>query len=715
MSFLYSLGPAFNFQFWEEFVLSNSPEAYIFASDFVTSTLTFSGNPNYPTGQAVTLSTSGVLPSPLSNNVTYYITLPSGNTTKLASTYSNAISNIPLNLSDNGSGVNTMTTEGQSYLKPLANGKVYTYSSQDHSKNKATYTDSTGLTQNTNPIILDNKGMANIYWEVNTKDDSDDYYVVVQNANGVQIQSIDKYNSNTSSGGLVPVVSDPTINHARNPMFTFWDLYDYDYLSDGQFYAPGSIIDLQVMPTAGFVEFSNEWIFSKSNNNAEDTMGAGTFPAGDPSVDNNPIHYFIYSCNNAGAGAETYKFISQRYDNVQTFSGQNLTFQISLQSTQVSTPITISAVQYFGATGSASVPVTGATWTVSDSWDNYSVVFNVPTIDGKNIMPGSYFEIRINLPINTISSLMGTRVSTQLTNIPSSFYPQITVEEQRLTLTTTGNTSDVSILLDIINIPRSWIYFRNGTIGLPISNATLRANQDTQSLYYLIWATYSDVQCPLYLPNGTPTVRGATASADLLAGNQISLPNNEGRVICNVGTSQYYFQFTATSDILTIDPLAAINIYQGTLVQLITTGTLPGGLAVLTNYYMIPITSTTYRICATLADAMAGGPYITTTTAGTGIQTIKWYENNNINGNFYGENEHSLTAAEGPSHNHNLVPDGSAVIGIGTYNPGGEIHGNFTAGSSFWEVPVGSVQNSGNNIPHNINQPSLVLSYIIKL
>ena len=45
---------------------------------------------------------------------------------------------------------------------PLAGGKLYSYASGT-STPLVTYTDSTGLSANTNPIILDSRGEANVW------------------------------------------------------------------------------------------------------------------------------------------------------------------------------------------------------------------------------------------------------------------------------------------------------------------------------------------------------------------------------------------------------------------------------------------------------------------------------------------------------------------------------------------------------------------------
>lgn len=59
----------------------------------------------------------------------------------------------------------------------------------------------------------------------------------------------------------------------------------------------------------------------------------------------------------------------------------------------------------------------------------------------------------------------------------------------------------------------------------------------------------------------------------------------------------------------------------GVAVQLTTTGTLPAGLATSTNYFLIQVTSTTFKLATTKANADAGTA-VNITDAGTGTHTV---------------------------------------------------------------------------------------------
>lgn len=65
------------------------------------------------------------------------------------------------------------------------------------------------------------------------------------------------------------------------------------------------------------------------------------------------------------------------------------------------------------------------------------------------------------------------------------------------------------------------------------------------------------------------------------------------------------------------------NILTGTKVRLTTTTTLPAGLALATDYYVIKLDDDTFSLATTYANAVAGTE-IDITSAGTGTHTVNW-------------------------------------------------------------------------------------------
>jgi hypothetical protein len=111
------------------------------------------------------------------------------------------------------------------------------------------------------------------------------------------------------------------------------------------------------------------------------------------------------------------------------------------------------------------------------------------------------------------------------------------------------------------------------------------------------------------------------------------------------------FTADASTDVCTYTSTANIpsNILTGTRVRLTTTTTLPAGLAVATDYYVIRVSDTTCKLATSYANAIAGTA-INITDAGTGTHTITWllprYTNGaGLNAIFFNSNATALGAA----------------------------------------------------------------------
>lgn len=85
------------------------------------------------------------------------------------------------------------------------------------------------------------------------------------------------------------------------------------------------------------------------------------------------------------------------------------------------------------------------------------------------------------------------------------------------------------------------------------------------------------------------------------------------------------FTADAGTDICTWTSTANIpsNVLTGTKVRLTTTTTLPAGLALATDYYVIKLSDSTFSLATSYANAVAGTA-INITDAGTGTHTVNW-------------------------------------------------------------------------------------------
>lgn len=111
------------------------------------------------------------------------------------------------------------------------------------------------------------------------------------------------------------------------------------------------------------------------------------------------------------------------------------------------------------------------------------------------------------------------------------------------------------------------------------------------------------------------------------------------------------FSADAGTDVCTYTSSANLpsNILTGTRVRLTTTTTLPAGLALATDYYVIRVSNTTFKLATSYANAIAG-TQIDITDAGTGTHTVSWllprYTNGaGVNAFFFNSNSTALGAA----------------------------------------------------------------------
>lgn len=80
-------------------------------------------------------------------------------------------------------------------------------------------------------------------------------------------------------------------------------------------------------------------------------------------------------------------------------------------------------------------------------------------------------------------------------------------------------------------IPYGYVSANGTTIGNGSSNATGRANADTQFLFALIWGSCSNTICPIYTSTGAASTRGASAAADYAANKALAVWNMNGSAL----------------------------------------------------------------------------------------------------------------------------------------------------------------------------------------
>lgn len=118
---------------------------------------------------------------------------------------------------------------------PLAGGKLYTYAAGTTTP-LATYTDSTGITPNTNPVILDARGEASI-WLFSTLG----YKFVLKTATEVLIYTVDNINGTTtpdqfamaSTVGYTPAGTGAVVTNVQTKLRETVSVKDFGAVGDG--------------------------------------------------------------------------------------------------------------------------------------------------------------------------------------------------------------------------------------------------------------------------------------------------------------------------------------------------------------------------------------------------------------------------------------------------------------------------------------------------
>ena len=135
-----------------------------------------------------------------------------------------------------------------------------------------------------------------------------------------------------------------------------------------------------------------------------------------------------------------------------------------------------------------------------------------------------------------------------------------------------------------------------------------------------------------YLINGSAVSAAATAQPTVVTLIDVvgfyrvtTVTTTTAQATTNTLGQSDTFTADAGTDVCTWTSTANIpsNILTGTRVRLTTTTTLPAGLATATDYYVIKVSDTTFKLATSYANAVAGTA-INITDAGTGTHTVTW-------------------------------------------------------------------------------------------
>lgn len=250
------------------------------------------------------------------------------------------------------------------------------------------------------------------------------YYIVVTNADGqfqFQVEGV----PNIPAGGDTPASVTPLTNLITNGQFVLH--YDRD---------TGAISDVLTNIAYG------GWYYNRSTNSATEAITFDRIPAPIDSPTNlpsgNPRYRLNAECTIVGA--DTYKIIEVRFEDVNRFSdntlhppsltdiGQPLTMFFTAKNNSVgAVPITIQMVKNFGAGGSAEVIIPDPPIAESITTDekNFSYTFYYGSNEGKTLGAGDddYFALQILLPTDAVFDVSMTDFVMYLGDDPITAYP----------------------------------------------------------------------------------------------------------------------------------------------------------------------------------------------------------------------------------------------------------------------------------------------------
>jgi len=152
---------------------------------------------------------------------------------------------------------------------------------------------------------------------------------------------------------------------------------------------------------------SDRWSVVYDGTGATRTISQQTFTPGTAPVAGYEGRYFYRFAQSVAGSGGSYNLFQNRMEQVQTFAGQTVTISFWGKAAASTTIVKLNLEQDFGSGGSPSAAVStdiaSTNFTLTTSWQRFSVTTTVPSISGKTIgttTPG-YLGLRVWIPINS--------------------------------------------------------------------------------------------------------------------------------------------------------------------------------------------------------------------------------------------------------------------------------------------------------------------------
>lgn len=430
--------------------------------------------------------------------------------------------------------------------KPLGGGSMYTYSTLDKTTFMYVYQDPAGKFPWPDPVLFDENGSQGpFYWEVDSLNLQNTYYIEVYDANGVLQWTIDNFSPPGGGGGSATEaisVNNLIVNNVMYRNFgTSADPTNATFIK----LSPGAHDGLSnnVSNSAGLYTGS-DICFIKNNTVASDQIQFLPFTLGSSALngDETPYQYLNYVCGNSPAG-ETIKCVQYPITRrVQNLNNVSVVLTIWARCNSGNTSLALSWLQFFGDGVGATSPITTLieNLTLTSAWQQFTVTATVPSVSSKNLgsmgaCGNDALFLQVGYPLGEPTNIDFTKLCVYLgNNAPTAQY---TPYDMINAVISSPRTGYAYAGYDTV-APYGYLIMDDGTIGSAASGATsnggLGASVDSFALYCLLWNNVSSPSSNAYAP--VTGGLGASAVADFIANKTLQLPLALGRALAGAGS-----------------------------------------------------------------------------------------------------------------------------------------------------------------------------------
>ena len=160
--------------------------------------------------------------------------------------------------------------------------------------------------------------------------------------------------------------------------------------------------------------FRNDYDGSGTRTTTQQSFTPGSAP-----VSGYEAQYYLQVVQAATSG-QTYSSNSYRGEDVRTYAGQTVTVSFWAKA-DAARQIGVDTIQFFGSGGSANVTTTIQYVTLSTSWTRYALTFSIPSITGKTIGSGNFWQVDFLYTLNTAQTISLWGVQVEAGSVATAF------------------------------------------------------------------------------------------------------------------------------------------------------------------------------------------------------------------------------------------------------------------------------------------------------